>query len=139
KPAQTVYLPVQPDVHHQGDKLMNKLSLVLLVAAGFGLAACGSTNRAYQSSADAPRVSYTYEEGADHAPVKERADEHGDEEVALTAVLLSRDAQGSSYEVTVACQWSTGWARRRSLPQPWTQASAERGDPDAMTTHEHER
>ena len=83
---------------------MNKLSLILLVAAGFGLAACGSTNRAYQSSADAPRVSYTYQDGDDFDHVKELADEHCDDEFDRSAVLLSRDTQGDSYEATFACQ-----------------------------------
>lgn len=83
---------------------MNKLQLLLLAAAGFGLAACGGNPKAFQSSADAPRVSYTYQDGGDYDHVKELADDYCDEEFNRRAVLLSRDTQGDSYEATFSCQ-----------------------------------
>jgi len=82
---------------------MKKLSMLLFVAAAFGLAACGSSPKAYRSSADAPRVSYTYQDGGDYDHVKELAEDYCDEEFDRRAVLLSRDTQGESYEATFAC------------------------------------
>ena len=83
---------------------MNKLSLILLASAALGLAACGSTSKAYQSSAGAPQVSYTYQDGSDYDHVKELADVYCDEEFDRNAVLLSRDTQGEGYEATFTCQ-----------------------------------
>jgi|GEM_PF-2076591 len=85
---------------------MPRLPLLLLVAAGATLAACGGRSgpAMHQTQSAAPTVTYSYSRDGDYEEVAERADDYCEEEYGRNAVLLSRDSQGDRYEVTFSCE-----------------------------------